>query len=140
MLGRVPSYMFHGVLRSVELDLGLNRLYEVDLQHVCEADRVDDDVCDLCLGGVIGPKALLQIRFLRSEPLKDLKQLSRLRSKSHGEVLGRMELLPVALPRELSKCRLKTLDVTHDSRRWLPEEHGGRPPRIEHFRYDSTSV
>lgn len=102
-------------LRFVQL--GVGEVGQVNSEDVRESCQVDHYVAELGLDPVTCHWVVHNLLGLLSgEPLELGGELTRFADKSHDEVLGRMELLPVALPCELPQPCRKVSARMHDWR------------------------
>ena len=88
------------------------RLQEVDVEPVGDPHQKPQDIRQL-LGRALAPPAIERGALLLGQPLKDLDQLGRLHREGHREVLGAVELVPVALRDESTDAFLQFLEVAH---------------------------
>ena len=96
----LPRELCHRVLGRVEHELVLGGGHQVDLQFVGDLQQVQQHVGQFLADGgapVHGKIAALLFR----QPLEMLQQFGRFDRQGRGQVLGRMELIPVPLRREL---------------------------------------
>jgi len=102
VLHRTPPHLVRRVLLRVQFDLGVDGPLHVDAELVGQADEVDLDVGEFLfhLGELVGWQGLA---FCFGQPLEVLDQFGGLDDERHGEVLRRVELVPVALGGELAQ-------------------------------------
>ena len=94
-----PPRLVHRILLRIQHNLRIRGSDEINAQFVAYPDQVEQHVGHFCAHfNECFRRQLLALGF--GEPLKMFEQLGRFHRESGGEVLGRMELVPVALAGE----------------------------------------
>src|SRR5690606_23242308 len=110
VLARVAAYPVGRILGLVQLDLLGGSFEQIDAEPVGEAQQVDEDVRELVPN--LAAFLLVERRaFVLGQPLKELEQFAGLRGERHGEILRRVEALPVALGRETAQTRREPVEI-----------------------------
>lgn len=100
---RTAVHLIRRVLFLVQFDLVIDGLFHVDPEFVGEANQVDLDIGDFLfhLGQLVGWQRLA---LILCEPLEVFNQFGSLDDEGHGEVLRRVELVPVTIGGEFTQA------------------------------------
>ena len=103
VLRRTATHLIRRVLFLVQFDLGVDGLFHIDAEFVGEANKVDLDIGNFLfyLGELFGGQGLA---LVFCKPLEVFDQFGGLDDQCHGEVLRRVELVPVALTGEFTQA------------------------------------
>lgn len=108
----VTAGLLDGVLALVDGDLGAQRLLEVDVQHVREAEQVAEDVGHL-LANPIGPTGSRHdvAGLLGGEPLEEFCEFPDFTHERQDKTFGVVKLVPIACGSEGGEFFLEALDT-----------------------------
>jgi hypothetical protein len=109
VLGRAAACFVHRVFLRVQRELALCGLGEVDVKLVAQSQEKKEDVgsfeCDLFACVCRRARGLLE-----REPLEMLDELTDFSGERHRQILGIVELVPVALGREGGEAGAQLLE------------------------------
>ena len=107
-----PPRLVHRIFLRIQHNLRIGGSDEINAQFVADAEQVEQHVGHFCAHrSERFRRQLLALGF--GEPLKMFKQFGRFHRESGGEVLGRMELVPVAVCCEGAELVAEGFEVGH---------------------------
>ena len=107
-----PPRLVHWIFLRIQQNLRVRSGDEIDAQLVADADQVEQHVGHFCAHFI--ERFRRQVLALSlGEPLKMFEQFGGFNSEGGGQVLGRVELIPVAFSGEDAELDAEGFEVGH---------------------------